>query len=430
MIARIKLYNQSTRLRLKNKATPDLPVPEKIPILIPQKALDAIKADGAYEFVEAVNVPTEGTMGIYTAEYFQSVLDYLKQYPIPGSKDGHETQGDDFFTIGGELQMQSEKDGVCYFRIMVPPEGWNGSNAALIRSLKAGIPELSIVADAEPVRGNDGKVYITKELGRPRNDIVPEGAMDVTVGNSADEKAIMALIEKGAVDMESESEELVKNGKVFRKAAVALQSTSDKALAGRVLNAIAQKTKPKQRRKNMGKFFNSDGEPIALTYEDVIEWLKNAITNNNITSEQLMKDIGFENKLRNATDEQRAKIVAALAEALELPPETPPEELLKAAKEAFAEVEAAAESVAEAAANGLAEGKKIKNADGTESDNPVYLYAKDKLKGLRGKLLNSAVEALKADPVMASLRSKQADTRVNAKEGEPPVNKPGEIMEV
>ena len=121
MIARIRLYNQSTRLRLKNKATPDLPAPEKIPILIPQKALDAIKADGAYEFVEAVNVPTEGTMGIYTAEYFQSLIEYMKQYPIPGSKDGHEAQGDDFFTIGGDLQMKSEKDGVCYFRIMVPP---------------------------------------------------------------------------------------------------------------------------------------------------------------------------------------------------------------------------------------------------------------------------------------------------------------------
>jgi len=245
-----------------------------------------------------------------------------------------------------------------------------------------------------------------------------------------DEKAIMALIEQGAVDMESESEELVKNGKVFRKAAVNLQSTSDKALAGRVLNAIAQKTKPKNRRKNMGKFFNSEGEPIALTYEDVIDWLKNAITNNNITSEQLMKDIGFENKLRNATDEQREKIVAALAEALDLPPETPPEELLKAAKAAFDEVSAAAESVVEAAANELAEGKKIKNVKGTEEDNPVYLYAMSQLKGKRGKLLNDAKEALKSDPIMASLRSKQADTRVNAENGEPPVSNPGEIMEV
>ena len=38
----------------KNKAMPDLPLPDKIPVLIPPKALDAIKADGSYEFVEAV----------------------------------------------------------------------------------------------------------------------------------------------------------------------------------------------------------------------------------------------------------------------------------------------------------------------------------------------------------------------------------------
>ena len=430
MIARIRLYNQSTRLRLKNKAGPELPSPDKIPVLIPQKALDAIQAEGAYEFVEAVNVPTEGAGGIYTADYFKSLLDYLKQYPIPGSKDGHEAQGDDFFTIGGELQLQSEKEGVCYLRIMVPPEGWKDSNAGLIRSLKAGIPELSIVADVEPVRGNGGEVYFTKELGRPRNDIVPEGAMDVTVGNSADEKAIMALIEKGAVDMESESEELVKNGKVFRKAAVKLQSTSDKALAGRVLNAIAQKNKIKNRRKSMGKFFNAEGEPLALTYEDVIEFLKNGIANNSFTSEKLMKDIGFENKLRNATDEQRAQLAKAIAEALDLPPETTPEELLKAAKEAFDEVEAAAETVVEAAANELANGKKLKNADGTEEDNPVFLYAMSQLKGKRGKQLNSAVEALKNDKIMASLRSKQADTRVNAKEGGDSEAKDAGIREV
>jgi alanyl-tRNA synthetase len=131
-----------------------------------------------------------------------------------------------------------------------------------------------------------------------------------------------------------------------------------------------------------------------------------------------MGDIGMENKLRNATDEQRAKLAAAIAEALELPPETPAEELLKAAKEAFDEVEAAAESVVDAEANKLAGGAKLKNADGTEVDNPVYLYAKDKLKGLRGKQLNSAVEKLKTDPVAIALRSKQADTRVNAADGD------------
>jgi hypothetical protein len=160
VLTRLILKNQSTTLRLKNRASPELPPPDKIPILIPQKALDAIKTDGTYEFVEAVEVPTEGTGGIYTADYFRSLLDHLKQYPIPGSKDGHENNPqDDFFTVGGDLQMRSENEGTCYFRVMVPPEGWKGSNAAVIRSFKLGTPELSIIADVEPVRGNDGKVY-------------------------------------------------------------------------------------------------------------------------------------------------------------------------------------------------------------------------------------------------------------------------------
>jgi hypothetical protein len=420
LITRLKFKNASTRLRLKNKAAHDLPTPDKIPVLIPQKAYDAIKVDGAYEFTEAIEVPTEGTGGIYTAEYFQSVLDYLKQYPIAGSKDGHESPNDDFYTIGGELQMQSEKEGVCYFRVMVPPEGWNGSNAALIRSLKAGIPELSIIADCEPTRGNDNKVYFTKELGRPRNDLVPIGAMDQTIGNSVDEKAIMALIEKGAIDMDSESDTLVKDGKVFRKYAVNLQSASDKALAGRVLNAIAQK--------NKGANSPNTKEKNGMNKEEIIQWLKNAIANNNLTVEGLVNELGFGQKLRNATDEQRAKLATSIAEILGLPPETPIEELLKAVTDAFAEVEAAAETVVDAAANELANGKKIKNADGKDEDNPIYLYAKNQLKGLRGKQLNSMVEKLKADPVMVALRSKQADTRVNAETKDGAPIKPGSVI--
>jgi transcriptional regulator with XRE-family HTH domain len=419
LITRIKLKNAAARLRLKNKAASDLPPPDKIPVLIPQKAQEAISAEGAYEFTEAIEVPTEGTGGIYTAEYFRSLLDYLKQYPIAGSKDGHESLNNDFFTIGGEL---NEKDGVCYFRIRVPPEGWNSSNAALIRSLKAGIPELSIVADCEPERGNDGKVYFTKELGRPRNDLVPEGAMDQTIGNSMDEKAIMALIEQGAIDMDSESDTLVKNGKVFRKYAVNLQSASDKALAGRVLNAIAQKTK------DANASAQNTKEKNGMNKDEVIQWLRNAIANNNLTVEDLVKELGMENKLRNATDEQRAQLVTAIAEILDIPPETPVGELVKAVTDAFAEVEAAAETVVNAAADELANGKKIKNAKGEDEDNPLYLYAKDRLKGLRGKQLNSMVEKLKTDPVMVALRSKQADTRVNAGTGDSSLVKPGNVI--
>jgi hypothetical protein len=92
-----------------------LPPVEQIPVLIPQKALDAIKTEGAYEFVEAVEVPTEGAGGIYTADYFRSVLEYLKQYPMPGSKDGHEAQGNDFYTIRRRFTDAERKRGHLLF---------------------------------------------------------------------------------------------------------------------------------------------------------------------------------------------------------------------------------------------------------------------------------------------------------------------------
>jgi lambda repressor-like predicted transcriptional regulator len=395
----LRLKNSAAILRLKNRLSPsDIPEADKIPVLIPQKAFEAIKADGAYEFVEAIEVPTEGNGGIYTAEYFKSVLDYLKQYPVPGDKLGHrDNPSDDFYTIGGELRMENENEGVCYFRVYIPPQGWESSNEGLIRSAKAGIPELSIIAEAEPRRGNDGKDYFDKELGRPRNDLVPQGAMDVTIGNSAGEKEIMELISAGKVDFDTESEELVQNGMVYRRAAVKLQSNADqKALAGRVLNAIS-------------KLRKNSKEKNEVTKEEIIAAVKAAIANSTLSLQELAAAVGLENKLRNATDEQREKLSAAIAEALELPPETPVEELLKAAEEAFKEAADVAESVVEAEANEAAGGKKIKNAKGEEEDNPLFLYIHEKLKGKNRKEREKIRNSLATDPVATRLRSQQAD---------------------
>jgi lambda repressor-like predicted transcriptional regulator len=411
MRAILRLKNTAAILRLKNRMSPaDIPEAGKIPVLIPRNALEAIQAEGAYEFVEAIEVPSEGNGGIYTPEYFRSILDYLKQYPIPGDKLGHRDQpADDFYTIGGDLQMANENEGVCYFRVYIPPQGWESSNEGLIRSAKAGIPELSIIAEAEPRRGNDGKTYFDKELGRPRNDLVPQGAMDLTIGNSADEKEIMELISAGKVDFDTESEELVQNGTVYRRAAVKLQSNADqKALAGRVLNAIS-------------KIRKNSKEKNEVTKEEIIAAVKAAVANSTLTLEELAAAVGLENKLRNATDEQRAKLAAAIAEALELPPETPAEELLKAAEEAFKEAADAAESAVEVEANEAAGGRKIKNAKGEEEDNPLYLYIAEKFKGRNRKEREKIRNALAADPVAVRLRSLQADgkggTTITVKNG-------------
>jgi lambda repressor-like predicted transcriptional regulator len=390
-----------TRLRLKNKAAVTPPPVADVPILIPDKALEAIKGNEAepYELVEAIPFPSEGAGGIYTGAYFDSLLKLMKERPLGGSKTGHENEKDDFFTIGGKIDRTSENEGVCYLRIMVPAEGYETTNSGFIRSCKTGNQEFSIVADVEGVRGNDGKMYFTEELGRPRNDAVPEGAMPQTVSNSTTEKELMDLISRGEIDIDGDTKELTANGKVCRKAALHMQFNGpDKALGARLMNAIAKKLNHKEKNQ--------------VPKEELMEAIKAAIANSTLTLEEISQAVGLENKLRNATDEQRAALVKAIAEALELPPETPAEELLKAAKAAFDEAEEAAESVVEAEAANIANGKKIKNADGTEADNPAYIYAKDKLKGQRGQKLKNSIESLKKDTVMLSLRSKQADTRV------------------
>lgn len=400
----LRLKNAAELLRLKNRLSPsDIPPVDKIPVLVPKQAMDAIQAEGAYEFVEAVEVPSGGNGGTYTAGYFKSVLDYLKRYPIPGDKLGHrDYPADDFYTVGGDLQMTNENEGVCYFRVYIPPQGWDTSNEGLIRSAKAGIPELSLIADVEPRRGNDGKTCFDKELGRPRNDLVPQGAMDVAIGNSADEKEIMELISAGKVDFNTESDELVRNGMVYRRAAVKLQSDADqKGLAGRVLNAVSQ-LRQNAKEKN------------EVTKEEIIAAVKAAVANNTLTLEELASAAGLENKLRNATDEQRAKLAAAIAEALELPPETPVEELLKAAEEAFKEAADAAESAVEAEANEAAGGKKIKNAKGGEEDNPLYLYILEKFRGRNRREREKIRNSLAGDPVAVHLRSRQADGKGGA----------------
>lgn len=206
-----------------------LPSVESIPVLSPDKALDAIRGAGqeGYEFIEALRVPAEGSGGVYTADYFRSFLEYLKRYPVPGSKDGHaERVQDDFYTIGGSLRMENDTEGVCYLRVYVPFEGWNSSNAGLIRSLKTGTPELSIVADVQPERGQDGRNYFTRELGKPRNDLVHEGAMEQSISNHKNDKKeqqgmtkeeIIAAIKTAVMNNTLTLEEIAKEVKMENK---------------------------------------------------------------------------------------------------------------------------------------------------------------------------------------------------------------------
>jgi hypothetical protein len=381
------------------------------PVLIPDAVYKTLAEEGSYEFVEHLTAPIEGDGGIYTPDFFESILASMAEKPIPGNKRGHlDTPESDFYTIGGAVNRTADGADV-YLRLLIPPTDYDGGgNAGLVRDVKAKVAQFSIVVSAEPERGADGKSYITKTLGSERNDRVDSGAMEQELlannkDRQPDETEIMALIEAGAIDNDEESEELVKNGKVYRRAAVKLQSTADKALAGRVLNAIAAKLK------------SSEKETKQVTKQEIIDAVKTAVENNEFTLKELAEELKMENKLRNATDEQREKLAAAIAEALELPPETSIEDLLKAAQAAFDEAKEAGEAIVDAEATELTNGKKLKNSDGTESDNPAYLYAREKLRGQRGQKLRNSKEALKKDPVLTALVSKNADPRVTAQTG-------------
>jgi hypothetical protein len=177
----------------------------------------------------------------------------------------------------------------------------------------------------------------------------------------------------------------------------------DKALGARIMNAIKKNHKEKNH----------------VTKEEIIAAIKAAIANNTLTLEEISQAVGMENKLRNADDEKRASLVKAITEALELPPDTPADKLLETVTGILKDAEEAADAIVEAEANALSGGAKIKNAEGAETDSPAYIHAKNQLKGKRGKVLKNAAEALKTDPVMQALRSKQADGRTAAENAKP-----------
>ncbi|MDR2602670.1 MAG: hypothetical protein LBC53_09545 [Spirochaetaceae bacterium] len=382
-------------LRLRNSAG-GVKV-EDVPVLIPKDALEAIKGneEAPYEIIETLPFPSEGMGGLYTGSYFESLLEQMKARPLGGSKTGHGNQNDDFFTIGGKVEYTAENAGVCYLRIIVPRMGYETTNEGFIRSCKAGNQEFSLVANVEEERNANGEIIFTKDVGKARNDAVSEGAMDQTL-NAAKEREIFALIEKGAIDIESEGKETIAAGKVRRKAALYMQFNGpDRALGARITNAIANKLK------------QQNEESKKMTKDEIVKAVQAAVSNNELTMEELAKAVNLENKLRNAEDEKRAALISALTKELEMPPDSPPEKILEAVTAILKAEAETAEAAGEAEANALAgtAGMSAKN----KKENGLYCYAKKVLSGKRGREFTNAVEGLKTDPVVLSLRSKRAD---------------------
>jgi hypothetical protein len=391
-------------MRRKNRFLTDVKnavAPEEIPGLAPH--FDELSKD-AYELSQAIPYPAKGTGVVYTERYFESLVPLLKQKPFPGSAEmfggGHESASADFYTTGLKLAKNGDGTGTAYFRITIPPTDMkSASNEGLIRAVKNGAVEFSLIADVDEEREN-GKIVFNQEKGCPRNDAVDQGAMGQTVfANGLDEAELIALIQAGQI-CEVPGGGIIENGKVNRLVAVALQNDAEKsAFAGRLLNAIAERRKNKYQRGNK------------MTKQELLEGVKVAVDNNDLSLEDIAAYIDKGNKLKNADETEKLKILEAVRAALGLSQEAKPEQIKEAVEELLSVAEESVEALAETEANKLAK-SSIKNGN-AELEAMISEYAKKSLAPYGKKLLNkktreSALEKLKQDKMLNYLRGQQA----------------------
>ncbi|GHU09739.1 hypothetical protein FACS1894151_08110 [Spirochaetia bacterium] len=221
---------------------------------------------------------------------------------------------------------------------------------------------MSIVANVDAsTRG--GKYGVYEILSPPRNDIVGIGSMEqkIFANKAIDETVIMRLIEAGNIDFETDSDDLVINGKVSRKAALHMQfEGADKPLGVRIMNAIAKSKNKLQEKNDMAVTLNAeDIEAIAKKTLELqaaekksAEEAENAKMKNAVSEEQVaeirekIKDIGINIGDKDTLVDLFTKVGSRL--------------------------EADADVIAENAVAYWAKGKTYKNAEGKDIRSPLY----------------------------------------------------------
>jgi hypothetical protein len=365
-----------------------LPALADIPALISGEKLERIAGVEPFYCAVAFDSPAEGNGGVYDSRYWQSVIDGVRKRdtPIAGGKtggNGHSALENDFYVIGALHEPQKNR---VVFKLLVPQNGYSSSNEGLRTAINAGVQQFSIVANVE--EEGDGIFY--EELGVPRFDAVDEGAMRQTVYNArAKEEELLALIEKGAIDYTSEGNELIVNEKVCRKAALRMQfNGTDKALGARLMNAIAKR---KRRNETMDK-------------QQLLEALRNAFLNNQITLEDIAAITGTENKLKTKNDEASAAVIADVKKALGLAEDAGAEDVRKALDALLQDAEAASEADTEAQAQNIAGPATINGLE-----NVANRYVKEKLRGVKMANRKTFIEnTLKNDVVLKTLLGNNA----------------------
>jgi len=372
---------------------------------IPAAAMNELLKDDLtpYFSVEAIKYPVIGNThiwgvnGVYEEGYFDSLAEALKTRTIPGSKDGHSDSSkpaNDIFVTGMKMVKNGDGSGTAYFKIYIPPKGFITDNAGLIRDAKLGLLRFSLVSkpqyDQQKLQSMN-EYHIIGTRGGDRNDAVEEGAMSQTVNGKQDiDIGLMRdLVNNGQITQENSDGKMILNGKVSRPALRQYVSRADvenKAEISELISLIDKST-------NGGK---------TVDMNEATGFITNALANNSANVNDIAKKIGLGDKLRNSEDEKNAETVKAL-NALNLG-EKPLDKIQAIIAENTANADAIVKNKIVAVY-----GVDSKDVDGKKTENTAYAYAYGKCKGLNGKELDDAMNALAADPVMKAIRGNQAD---------------------
>jgi hypothetical protein len=380
---------------------------ETIPILIPKENLDAI-GDG-YEFVETLDYPQDGNGNKYKKGFFESVLNSLKNKPMPGDKEGHKDAAnhDDFFIIGGKLEDSGDGTGFLHLRARVPEKDYLGnSNDGFVRSLKTGNQYFSLVfaAPTEQFKRHEIDTIIHEEL--LRNDAVNANPamrdQQVSLKNGMpDETQILELIRKGNFEKNGLGGTLITDGFVSRPFCIRKQfkgTASERKLYAKFVKAMSDYEKNKKKE-------------LKMTPEEVQALLEK------LKAEILAAIAGQkESNALKATEDQTKKLATSLAEiknVLGLSDTATEQETLGAVQTAIDAAKEGDEAISEQAAAKLAGRTTIKNAEGKDEADPVFEYAKKELAALghdirKKELREKKIEDLRNNTIVQKLRSLEA----------------------
>jgi hypothetical protein len=415
----IKCLNFKDYKKLSNEAV-TLPQAQEIPTLISEEAFKAIsEGDGdPYFIIEAIEFPVEGDGGIYTKSFFESFINKMREHPFGGSKDGHYNYQNDFYTIGGRVDLRANDEGTAYFKIYVPKMDAQGvltGNLGFIRDCKAGYVNFSLTTLPEYIETEGSRVdefgipepnrLIVGTMGEERNDSVgwERGRMPQRV-NAKRQNEIMQLIKNGDYFIDKTNvDAIIQNGKVSRNA---LEKIISKGSAEDFhKKAIGLIDKLECQKKNQKKTTRS----LSMEKRELLEAFKNAFRNNAITLNDVAQEAGVEDQIKTKEDDKRAQLIKSITDKLEVAAE----DILSRIEELLNTEKTADEVVADGVANEMAGRKVFVNANGIEEIDPCFEYIKDKLKGKHGKALENARTALKNDRILLALRSKQYDANCN-----------------